>query len=1097
MAKLPWTPWHEVVSVREDLKSGELSLAIFAADLNDVAMGTARPIYQKPQEFFALTYPTFNLRELAKDVVLRLAGKNDKAVRQLELTYGGGKTHTLITLFHLTNEPDSLPELPAVQEFIEHIGMKPPKARIAVLPFDKLDVEKGMEVRAPSGETRWLKHPWSVLAFQLAGEDGLETIGATDDKRDSPPFENLLVDLLKKPELEGLSTLILMDEVLMFARQKVGIDAAWRDKLVDFFQLLTQAATKLDRCAVVASLLATDPTKSDALGKEITQALYSVFRREREEGVEPVVKEDVAEILRRRFFTADSIRDREAFRPHVVAALRGISDVDEQTKKEGKRAEDSFLASYPFHPDLTDVFYTKWTNLEGFQRTRGILRTFALALRDAERWDQSPLVGPNVFLSGPEKDEISEAARELTTTATAEEYEGKKQEWTGILGGELEKARDIQLRAVGLKCREVEQAIFATFLHSQPIGQKALTRELLVLLGATRPDKIDLEKALREWTEISWFLDEAAIVDAEVAPGGEKLLPKSWRLGSRPNLRQMHHDAMSRVSHDLVEAKLLDEIGGLKSLTIGAATAGAKVHNLPERPRDIEDDGEFHYAILSPRAASDSGKPNPEAVRYLEETTTADKPRVYRNAVVLVTPSKDGLEAARNRIREYLGWEEVRSQLKDQEVDPIRSETLSMNVEASKKRIPESIQQAYAVVVTVSEKNETQAFKVTVGGEPLFTVVKNDPKARIQDTPVSAEALLPGGPYDLWREGETSRRVKDLAGAFAQFPQLPKMLRRKEILETLALGAREGFFVLQTIRPDRSVKTYWRQEPDENTLNDPATEVVLPEAAALMDIPGELLKPSRLPGLWMEEEITASRIFEYFAGGYVATVAREGYEERITVPSASRDVVEEGIKGAVKSGMLWLTSGPASLLSEDIPAGLLTDRTVLQSPPEPIAITDILPDQLPEAWTDESSTGLTIATALSNRAGKTLPWSTVRDGIDGAIRARFLELAVDSMEWPVDFSGAEKVKLRLPAEAPAPPPLPPTLPGVLVAQSELRPDQIQDLADQIAELTKLAVGLELKFKLRVELDGSTEGSAEVVVKINALLEKIDEGLRLQ
>lgn len=74
--------------LRDDLKSGELSLAIFAADLYDVMMGKARPVYQQPQEFFALTYPTFNLRELARDVVVRLAGKSDKAIRQLELSEG-------------------------------------------------------------------------------------------------------------------------------------------------------------------------------------------------------------------------------------------------------------------------------------------------------------------------------------------------------------------------------------------------------------------------------------------------------------------------------------------------------------------------------------------------------------------------------------------------------------------------------------------------------------------------------------------------------------------------------------------------------------------------------------------------------------------------------------------------------------------------------------------------------------------------------------------------------------------------------------------------------------------------------------------------
>src|SRR5205823_7267965 len=143
-----------------------------AADLYDVVMEKAGPVYQDPYQFFSLTYPTFNLRELAKDVVVRLAGKNDKAVRQLELTYGGGKTHTLITLFHLTNNPQRLPNLPAVQEFTQHIGLVPSCARVAVLAFDKLDAEKGMEITSPTVEWRWLKHPWSVLAYLIAGREG-------------------------------------------------------------------------------------------------------------------------------------------------------------------------------------------------------------------------------------------------------------------------------------------------------------------------------------------------------------------------------------------------------------------------------------------------------------------------------------------------------------------------------------------------------------------------------------------------------------------------------------------------------------------------------------------------------------------------------------------------------------------------------------------------------------------------------------------------------------------------------------------------------------------------------------------------------------
>ena len=74
MSQLAWKLWHQVVKLREDVRTGELSLSIFAADLYDVVMGTARPVYQDPREFFALTYPTFNLRELAKEVAQRLAG---------------------------------------------------------------------------------------------------------------------------------------------------------------------------------------------------------------------------------------------------------------------------------------------------------------------------------------------------------------------------------------------------------------------------------------------------------------------------------------------------------------------------------------------------------------------------------------------------------------------------------------------------------------------------------------------------------------------------------------------------------------------------------------------------------------------------------------------------------------------------------------------------------------------------------------------------------------------------------------------------------------------------------------------------------------
>jgi hypothetical protein len=1100
MNNLPWSPWHRVISLRPDLKSGELSLNIFAADLYDVAMKRGlRPVYEEPAEFFALTYPTYNLRELAREVVLRLADKNDKAVRQLALTYGGGKTHTLITLFHLVNDPTRLPrELPAVQEFLSEINIPLPRARIAALTFDKLDVEKGMEVRSPSGQKRWLRQPWSILAYQLAGDEGLKSLNAEGqaEERVSPPAENLLETLFALPIKEGLSVLILMDEVLMFARRAVDYDSAWRSRLVDFFQYLTQAASHVNRVCLVASLLATDTDMNDTTGKAISKDIEDIFTRQKEESIQPVVKEDVAEVLRRRLFTTESLQNRESFRPHVVAALKGIEELDNQTQHEGKVAEERFLRSYPFHPDLTEVLYSKWTNLEGFQRTRGVLRTFALALREAEKWDTSPLISTNAFLAQPGSSAISEAARELAQIATAEQYEGKQQQWSQILQSELEKGLEIQQEFPALQGREMEQAIMATFLHSQPIGQRIQTRELLLLIGATRPDKIELEKALQRWAALSWFLDDMLTQETETAPDGTSLLPKAWRLGSRPNLTQMHHDACRfRVPGEVVEARLVEEIGKLKSLTTGASGQGVRVHNLPEWPKQVEDDGDFHFVVLGPKAACAAGNPSAEAKRFIDETTAADRPRVYRNAIVLAAPSVDGLDAARNAILKYLGWEEVRRQLKDQQIDPIREALLSTNLEGTKKAIPDAIRQAYCIVVTVDENNKILAIRITPSSDPLFTVIKRDNRVRIQETSISADALLPGGPYDLWREGDTARRLKDLVTAFAQFPHLPKMLNRQAILDTLVDGCQQGMFVLRQPRPDKTYRTFWRQIPDETILKDTALEVVLPESAELTEVQPDLLVRNNLPGLWKGEEVCIKDVYAYFSGENVVQIPKDGYEEPLIIPKAEAGILDLTIQEAVQKGSLWLVLGTASIYAEDIPAGLIMPDAVLLPPPPRLSTMDVLPDRLPEAWKAEVTTALAIATALSNKIGKPLPWKIVFDALDGAFKSRYLERTVDSKAWPCDFGDAQWIRVRVPVSMPPPPPPPPPPSDNFVAEAELQPNEIQDLADEMGNLLGSAAGYDIRFSLRIEASGKTPN--EVIDKINEVLGDVSKNLFLK
>ena len=139
-----------------------------------------------------------------------------------------------------------------------------------------------------------------------------------------------------------------------------------------------------------------------------------------------------------------------------------------------------------------------------------------------------------------------------------------------------------------------------------------------------------------------------------------------------------------------MKARLIEEIGKAKSLTVGASALGVRVHTFPTKPKDIEDDGLFHYAVMLPSAASDSGKPSAETKRFLDETTGPEKPRVFRNAVLLLTASKDGLSAAEARVRDHLAWESVIDELtpKTEEerrqkgsVDVARLQTLKINID--------------------------------------------------------------------------------------------------------------------------------------------------------------------------------------------------------------------------------------------------------------------------------------------------------------------------------------------------------------------------------------------------------------------------------
>jgi hypothetical protein len=1001
---LLWKPWTEVVTLREELLSGKMALNDFAADLSQaLTPNNESPEYEDPNEFFSRTFPTVSLRNLVKDVAHRLQGNSPKAVRQLHLTYGGGKTHTLVTLLHLFRDPNNLPSLPAVNEFKTAIGQNLPQARVAALCFDKIDSKTGLKVKAPSGESMLLLQPWSILAWQLAGPEGLELINPNShsEERATPPAEPLLIELLRLPSREGLSTLILIDELLVFARIKVGEDPSWRGYLSGFFQYLTQAVAKSDRVCLVASLLASLPSMEDQLGQDLKNEFYNIFNRQREEIIEPVSKDEVVEILRRSFFTPDSILNLPNFRSHAQSAIQGfeaLGVINESTLGQAS-LEELYYKSYPFHPELIDVFYSKWTQISGFQKTRGALRIFALALNDAFSWDKSPLISSSCFLAVPDEIALSRATGELVDRANNAEPHGSTSAWGGILQKELAIAKINQKDL--LQFRELEQAVITIFLHSLPLGQSASTRDIKAQVALTRPDSIALEKALRSWSENSYWLD-----DQSISKSNAYEMPNIWRLGTKPNLTQMHAQACVEIDDNRVLNHLTSLLSSEKKLTNGFKDMEMVVHVATISPSDIEDNDKFHYVILGPNEASKPGDIAPLAKKILAETTP-NHPRAFRNNIFLLTPSPDGLNNCVQKIRSYLAWNLI-LETQEKQLDETRKVTAKTNQKIAFEQAKDAILYAWRQVVTTNKDGSAFCFSLNLNENSHFRALFEDPNARLHDKPLNEESLLPGAPYEIWKEGDTAHRAQELYSSFAKYPELPRIPKRSNFYDTLSKGCQTGLMVLRLARPDQSIRTWWLTTPEPEVLKDKELELVLPKAAELTEINSDLLLKGKLQTLWPESSpyITVKDVINFFSGGKTVTLQQEHYSLDILVPKAEKSVALKAIQRNVESGAIWLTSSLSSYWAEPINENLdLLDEARLNSPPKSLTPLELLSGNISEAWEEKKASVKNIVKAINQKEGCQYPWKVFSEAIQKAISFSFVKI---DQELPIIWSAIKQ-----------------------------------------------------------------------------------------
>ena len=1100
--------WHENCVLRDDVRYGTLALAEFAADLNGVRTGDAPNVYRKPDRFFSRTYPTDNLKTLVRDVLHRLAGRGGKPVIRVQVAYGGGKTHSLISLLHLAEGGAGLEDHSAVQVFMGFSGLKQlPEARVALLPFDKFDVIEGLSVAAPDGARRQIKTPWGALAYQLAGAEGLARVAAheADYVR---PSESILVELLRAPQADGLSTLVLMDETLMYMRGAVAADQNRLGILQDFFQMLTQAVGQVNRAALIASLISHEMVSDDPLSVRCLDALENVFRRV-EETAEPVSEQDIPELLRRRLF--EDVADVDARRPiveHLSESMHKLSLRDAD-------AYDRLLETYPFHPNLLEVFYRKWTGLSKFQRTRGVLRAFALALRASEGVDPSAFVGPRVLLGGD--GELSEAMRDLIETCD----EGNQ--WTPILGGELKNARDIQAGLPRLTHREIETAVLSTFLHSQPAGKKAETTDLYRLLAHADVDTMSVEEGLAKWREISWFLKEH---------------DSSWSLGITPNLTKMHVEAMRRLNTDDINHDLIQRI---KDARLGQASDDIDVHTLPDSPSDITDSPNLHFVIVGPEHTAVPG----DAV---SAPLTALFRRTYGNHVIVLAPDSSRLAGLEHQIRKIRAWQDIESGDEVSLLSEPQMKLLQERRQNDEHGILDSVKSAYSVLIALDEDGDIEARQLPPGTQPAFERVKAflADEERLLTSSLDPDLLTPESYLELWAVDETSKPVHGLYGMFASLPRLPRLLSRQVFFDTLRRGVEEGKIVLRDVRGDVSQNTFWRKSPSDEDLSKKGLEIVPIEHAELHRLEPELLRRDALPELWQRNEfpLKVSAILEYFNGEDAPKLASDA-------------ILFSAVKSAIEARFMMGRHRGGDYFGEDVVHSTINAEWELLPAPAPIRGSELTPHTLPEAWEDGTSTVGRVTAELAEQRGAKPPWVLIKDAVDQGKSAGLFEITTDNPAWWSCTAGqADRVGLRVSEE---PIRLEPRAIAEVIAdtsgsvtlgwiketlesekgtpipddafrdavnealnrklivsdgqsvddyyqtrvrepdwvrhsESRLTEAEVQDLAERIGSLSEIAPELEFEFRLVVTAEGERP-SEEVLEQLNEVLGKVADSLK--
>ncbi|MEW6742541.1 MAG: DUF499 domain-containing protein [Planctomycetota bacterium] len=628
-------PWYKVATPRREVREGRsFNPDEFAIALEQVVAGTAPEDYREPAHFFERNCFTRALREHAGMVLRRLSGKTENTAPVLTLItqFGGGKTHTLTALYHLANNGDAATGYRGVPDLLRDAGVSSvPKARVAVFVGNAWDPQAGRET------------PWIDIARQLAGDNGVETLGPA--ARTTPPGTEAIARIFQAARAP---VLLLFDEVLNFLNRHRGMAEPFHA----FIQNLTVATTGTTHGAAVISLPRSQVEMTD-WDQEWQERISKVVRRVAKDLIANDETE-ISEVVRRRLFQdlgsekirknvaktfADWCFERRARLPPEWTAVDTAAT--EARAREFLRGR--FEACYPFHPATLSVFQRKWQALAQYQQTRGTLAMLA-------QW---------IAIAAPEGFRKARTEPLITLGSAPLSEPGFRSVVLGQLGesrlmaaidadiaGEQAHAKALDADTKG-PLHDIHRRVGATMLFESSGGQTdrvAHLPELRFALGEPQVDTTSIDNAALALEERCYFIRKAG--------------SDGFRIGYQPTMKKVVSDRRASLDEET------DIKPALRKLVDDEFRRGASIPVVPF-PRDgaeIPDTPRLTLVVADPDVEwSGGGSLRAQIAEWTRQR--GKSPRLYPGALVwcLKKPGRD----LREKVELWLAWKRVAREVAD------------------------------------------------------------------------------------------------------------------------------------------------------------------------------------------------------------------------------------------------------------------------------------------------------------------------------------------------------------------------------------------------------------------------------------------------